>query len=132
MKAIEEAITRLEQERSAFNAKIDGKIEGLKESLRIIRKEPEKEIESSAQTEDLRRRQRRGNLKETVIDLLEESAEKGLTTEECISNAKSTKSIELVPGSVSSLLSRLKQLDVVFFDGSRYRLKKYQWPRHVA
>jgi hypothetical protein len=45
---------------------------------------------------------------------------------------KSSKGVDLVPGSVSSLLSRLKNDDVLFFDGSRYRLKRYAGPKHAA
>jgi hypothetical protein len=40
--------------------------------------------------------------------------------------------IELIHGSVSSLLSRLKTDGVMFFDGQVYRLKQYAGPRQAA
>jgi hypothetical protein len=125
MKAIEEAIARLEAERAAFNARIDGRIEGLREALRL-------QSGAVAIAElPIRKRTRRGNLKETVIDLLTEVGDKGLNAEECVSLAKS-KGIDLLQGSVSSLLSRLKSDTVIFFDGARYRLKQYAGPRNAA
>jgi hypothetical protein len=126
MKAIEAAIQRLEREKAEFNAKIDGKIEGLREALRIQAGDPSAQME-----EAVRRRTRRGNLKQTVIDLLTEVGDKGLNAESCVPLAKS-KGVDLLQGSVSSLLSRLKNDDIVFFDGSRYRLKKFAGPRHAA
>jgi hypothetical protein len=121
MKAIEDAIAKLENDR----ARIDGQIEGLKQALKL----------SSglvvAQEFAVQRRTRRGNLKETVLDLMEEAAEHGLTTDECVQKAKE-KDISLVPSSVSSLLSRLKSDGHLFFDGSRYRLKQYAGPKQAA
>jgi len=121
MKAIEDAIAKLENDR----ARIDGQIEGLKQALKL----------SSglvvAQEFAVQRRTRRGNLKETVLDLMEEAAERGLTTDECVQKAKE-KDISLVPSSVSSLLSRLKSDGLLFFDGSRYRLKQYAGPKQAA
>jgi hypothetical protein len=122
MKAIYDSIARLEAER----ARIDGHIAGLREALRLHSGESQEPVEAEP-----RKRQRRGSLKETVLSLLEEVGDKGLTTEQCITIAKS-KGIELVPGSVSSLLSRLKTDDILFFDGQVYRLKRYAGPRQAA
>jgi hypothetical protein len=123
MKAIEEAIARLEAER----ARIDGKIEGLREAIRLQAGGGNNIPEASE-----RKRARRGNLKESVLDLAKTVGDRGLTADECVTMARETKGIELVPASVSSLLSRLKNDGVVFFDGERYRLKQYAGPRNAA
>lgn len=127
MKLIEAAIARLEAERANFNARIDGKIEGLREAAGL-----KEGVQPVMEDPVLRRRARRGDLKETVLSIAEDVGEKGLTTEECVALAKSGKGIDLVPGSVSSLLSRLKQDGVMFFDGQRYRLKQFAGPRQAA
>jgi hypothetical protein len=127
MKAIDEAIARLENERAAFNARIDGRIEGLREAQRLQSGTP-------LPTEILvqpRVRSRRGDLKETVLSLAQEAAEKGLTTESCVAAAKA-RGVDLIQASVSSLLSRLKNDGVMFFDGQVYRLKQYAGPRQAA
>jgi hypothetical protein len=121
MKAIEDAITKLETER----ARIDGQIEGLKQALKLS------SGSNVAQEFTVHKRTRRGNLKETVLDLMGEAAECGLTTAECVQKAKE-KDIVLVPSSVSSFLSRLKSDGFLFFDGSRYRLKQYAGPKQAA
>ena len=126
VKALEEAIARLEAERATFNNRIDGKIEGLREAIRLQGGAP------PAAEIEVRQRVRRGNLKDTVLDLAQEAAERGLTTEECVLLAKRDKGISLVPASVSSLLSRLKHDGVMFFDGQRYRLKQFAGPRSAA
>ena len=55
-----------------------------------------------------------------------------MTPPECVAAAKAKRGIELDRGSVSSLLSRLKKDGVLFYDGSRYRLKEYAGPRQAA
>lgn len=122
MKAILETIARLENDR----ARIDGQIDGLRQALKL-------QFGTVAPYEiDAIKRTRRGKLKETVLDLITESAEKGLTTYECVSKAKAERGIALVNSSVSSLLSRLKSDDILFFDGRRYSLKQYAGPKHAA
>ena len=121
MRALEEAIAKLETQR----AHIDGQIEGLKQALRL------QSGGNSTPDAEAPKRTRRGNLKETVLDLVSGAADIGLTTDECVAKAKE-KGIILVPSSVSSLLSRLKSDDVLFFDGSRYRLKRYAGPKQAA
>jgi hypothetical protein len=127
MKAIEQAIARLEAERATFNARIDGRIEGLREALRLQGGDASPVFDGG-----VRKRTRRGNLKETVLELAEQAGDRGLIAEECVAMAKETKGIELVLGSVSSLLSRLKNDKVLFFDGQRYRLQKFSGPKQVA
>jgi hypothetical protein len=126
MKAIEEAIIRLEGERAAFLSRIDGRIEGLREALRLHGGESQFVADPL-----VRRRARRGNLKETVLGLAGEVEDRGLTAEGCVAMAKG-KGIDLVQGSVSSLLSRLKNDGVMFFDGQVYRLKQYAGPKSAA
>lgn len=124
MKAIEEAIAKLEAER----AHIDGRIQGLREALRL----QSGGVSTIDRGVSDRKRIRRGNLKETVLDIAEEVGDRGITAEECVALARTNKGIDLVPGSVSSLLSRLKNDDVLFYDGQRYRLKKFSGPRQAA
>ncbi len=128
VKAIEEAIVRLEADRALAIASFDGRIEGLKQALRL---HTGAASTSNPFSTAEKKRIRRGNLKETVLSLAQEVAENGMSSEECITLAKE-RGIDLVPGSVSSLLSRLKNDGVVFFDGQRYRLKEYAGPRQAA
>lgn len=76
------------------------------------------------------KRFRRGDLKDIVISLFDEAGESGLSTQACIKWAKDRRGVDLSPASVSSLLSRLKADNVLFFDGERYRLKRYAGPRN--
>ena len=123
MKVIEEEISRLARERDALTHKI----EGLQLALRLARGEGQAPPAAPEAT-----RQRRGGVKETVLDLISEAAETGMTPPECVAAAKAKRGIELDRGSVSSLLSRLKKDGVLFYDGSRYRLKEYAGPRQAA
>lgn len=66
----------------------------------------------------------KGSVKTTVLDLLEEVGRSGLNAATAVDLAK-TKGVELERGSVSSLLSRLKTDEIVTYDGSAYRLKKF-------
>lgn len=67
----------------------------------------------------------RSNVKQTVLDLLEKSAEKGINASAAVEIA-ATSGVSLERGTVSSLLSRLKNEGVVVYDGSVYRLVKYR------
>ena len=127
MKAIEQAIARLEAEKAAWNSHVDGRLEGLREALRLQGGVVPMPIQDVAQ-----KRTRRGNLKETVLDIAAQVAEKGMTSEECVSLAKDTKGVELIRESVSSLLSRRISDGVMFFDGHRYRLMQFSGPRQAA
>lgn len=66
----------------------------------------------------------KGSVKTAVLDLLEDVGRSGLNAASAVDLAKA-KGIDLDRGSVSSLLSRLKTDEVVVYDGSVYRLKKY-------
>jgi hypothetical protein len=127
MKAIEAAIARLEAEKAAFNQRIDGRLEGLREALRL-----QGGASPSVPEESASKRTRRGDLKGTVLALAEQAGENGLTAEECVAMALEQKGITLLLGSVSSQLSRLKTDNVMFFDGQRYRLKQFAGPRQAA
>ena len=123
MKAIEDEVARLRAQRDALN----GKIDGLETALRMMKRQP---------GEDLRvpvaERQRRGDVKNTVLEAVTASMDRGITVNECLSMADLEHGIKLDRASVSSLLSRLKRDDVLFYDGDRYRLKKYAGPRQAA
>lgn len=123
MKAIEEAIVRLKTQRDALTSEI----RGMETALKIAKGEP------LGDEKDLRvpsvERHRRGNVKTTVLDIVAEAADRGITVNECVTVADVDRGINLDRGSVSSLLSRLKKDDVLFYDGDRYRLKKYAGPK---
>ena len=78
------------------------------------------------------KRFRRGDLKDIVLALFDEAGEGGLSTQACIRWAKDRRGVDLAPASVSSLLSRLKADNILFFDGERYRLKRYAGPRNPS
>lgn len=69
----------------------------------------------------LKRRAPRSNVKQTVISLLEQVGDNGLNAASAVELAASS-GIELERGSVSSLLSRLKNEGIVGYDGIAYRL----------
>lgn len=75
---------------------------------------------------------RRGDLKDVVLSLYDEAGEVGLSSAECVAAAKEKRGTDLQPASVSSLLSRLKADGVLFYDGERYRLKRFAGPRSAA
>jgi hypothetical protein len=122
MRAIQEAIARLEVERTTFNARIDGRIEGLREALRI-------QSGAMPDASSVLRKARRGDLKDAIHDILVKAGDRGVTAEECVEYAKIERRLELNQASVSSTLSRLKNDGVAFFDGQRYRLKEYAGPK---
>lgn len=122
MKVIQAAIERLEAEREAYNVRIDGKIEGLREAIRL-QSGGTAHVSPSG-------RARRGALKDMVLLIADEVGKAGVSAEECVDLAK-RKGVALKLGSVSSLLSRLKQDDVLFFDGDRYRLKQFAGPKQA-
>ena len=133
MKAIEEEIARVTQQRDALSNRIDG----LKRALSLINGDTAvltadlQHNESQLKAEVHKTRQRRGGLKNTVLDIVGDQAEQGLTVNECVAIAAKA-GTTLDRASVSSLLSRLKKDDVLFYDGERYRLKQYAGPRHAA
>ena len=124
MKAMEERLRLMIAERDALN----NQIEGAKIMLRLLRGEIDAPASETAQSH----RKRRGNVKETVLDLIMQSAENGLSAVDCVEVARRQLNIELDRASVSSLLSRLKKDDILFYDGIKYRLKQYAGPRQAA
>ena len=121
MQAIKDEIARITKERDALT----NKLEGLRSALALITGETE------AASVSPKARQRRGNLKAVVLDIVAAQAERGVTVVECVALGKE-RGETLDRGSVSSLLSKLKAIDVLFYDGERYRLKQYAGPRQAA
>lgn len=67
----------------------------------------------------------RSNVKQTILDLLEKAGEEGLNAAMAVETAARS-GVSLERGTVSSLLSRLKNENVVVYDGSVYRLKAFR------
>lgn len=66
----------------------------------------------------------KGSVKIRVLKMLEDQERSGLNAARAVEISEA-EGDPLDRGSVSSLLSRLKHDDVVVYDGSNYRLKKY-------
>lgn len=79
---------------------------------------------NEAPKEPTTKRAAKGSVKVRVLDLLEKQGRSGLNAARAVELSEASGDV-LDRGSVSSLLSRLKQDDVVAYDGSNYRLKKY-------
>lgn len=75
----------------------------------------------SGEPEPTKRRAPRANVKQAVLDLLQEVRHAGLNAAMAVDMAKE-RGVELERGSVSSLLSRLKNEGVVSYDGVVYKL----------
>jgi hypothetical protein len=88
--------------------------------------------EQTAEPPPPRVRSKRGDVKETVLAVVTDAAAAGVTAAECVELALAKHGAKLQPSTVSSLLSRLKADDVLFYDGERYRLKQYAGPRSAA
>lgn len=71
-----------------------------------------------------KKRAKRANVKRTVLDLLTAVGEKGLNAAIAVEMA-ANEGIDLDRGSVSSLLSRLKNEGTVTYDKEVYRLKEH-------
>src|SRR5918912_649983 len=121
-----DTIKILRERRDKARAELEAARERYDELETLLRLMGDTETEAPPATE---RKPRRGNLKEIVLSLFEEAGEAGLSSHGCVSCAREKRGVELQPASVSSLLSRLKADDVLFYDGERYRLKKYAGPR---
>jgi hypothetical protein len=67
----------------------------------------------------------RSNVKQTILDLLEQAGANGLNAASAVETAAKA-GVSLDRGSVSSLLSRFKNEGVVVYDGSAYRLAKFK------
>ena len=83
--------------------------------LDMLGEEPQKAIAKRAP---------KGSVKIRVLELLESQGRSGLNAAKAVELSEANGDA-LDRGSVSSLLSRLKQDGVVVYDGSNYRLKKH-------
>ena len=70
------------------------------------------------------KRAAKGSVKVRVLEMLEAQGRSGLNAAKAVELSEA-EGDALDRGSVSSLLSRLKQDNVVVYDGSNYRLQKY-------
>lgn len=109
------------------------KMKDMRERLDIIRREIEKlqaqeslllDMLGEEPTKTVVKRAPKGSVKIRVLELLESQGRSGLNAAKAVELSEGNGDA-LDRGSVSSLLSRLKQDDVVVYDGSNYRLKKY-------
>lgn len=73
----------------------------------------------------LKKRAPRSNVKNLVLNLLEEAGEAGLVATSAVEMAEK-RGEHLERGTVSSLLSRLKHDQIVRYDGNAYRLSKFE------
>lgn len=109
------------------------RMKDMKERLDGIRREIEKLQAQEALLLDMlgeqpekttQKRAPKGSVKVKVLELLESQGRSGLNASKAVElSLRGNEPLDR--GSVSSLLSRLKQDDVVVYDGSNYRLKKY-------
>ncbi|WP_224825543.1 hypothetical protein [Cognatishimia sp. MH4019] len=116
------------------------KMKDLRERLKGIRREIDKhqreteklqaqealvlDLLGEEPTKKTGRRAPKGSVKVRVLEMLEAQGRSGLNAAKAVELSEASGD-PLDRGSVSSLLSRLKQDDVVVYDGSNYRLKKY-------
>lgn len=114
MKALIEERARLLGELEALK----NKIAGLDLAISIIQKN------APTSRTDLVPVSRRSGVKGFVLDLLRERGSEGLNAAIAVDIA-SARGVLMDRASVSSLLSRLKNEDVVSYDDNVYRLKKY-------
>jgi hypothetical protein len=109
------------------------KMKDMKERLDNIRREIEKLQAQESLLLDMMgeepvkvatKRAPKGSVKVRVLELLESQGRSGLNAARAVELTEAAGDA-LDRGSVSSLLSRLKQDGVVVYDGNNYRLKKY-------
>jgi hypothetical protein len=113
----------MRQEYAIATARLQGRIESIKAALAIARDEPVPGVP------DVKSRMPRGAVKAHVIRLVTENAERGLVATDLVDLAKA-QGIELDRGSVSSLLSKLKEDGVFDHEkGGGYRPAKPASPK---
>lgn len=109
------------------------KMKDMKERLESIRREIEVlqgqerlllDMLGEDQPKATPKRAPKGSVKVRVLEMLESQGRSGLNAAKAVELSEA-ESDALDRGSVSSLLSRLKQDGVVVYDGSNYRLRKY-------
>lgn len=108
---------RLLQEREALLRQrdaLDSEIKGLERAIALIADEEVKPGSGG----------KRPQVKNIVLDLLEDVGTTGLDASTAVALADA-KGLTIERNSVSSLLSRLKKDEVIDYDGSKYRLKKF-------
>jgi hypothetical protein len=67
----------------------------------------------------------RSNVKQTILELLEQAGADGINAASAVEKSARA-GVTLERGTVSSLLSRLKNEGIVIYDGSVYRLAKHK------
>jgi len=119
-KATKVHMERLKEQRNQLIAEMEAlknKIAGLEMAMSLLN-------DDAIPVGGEQQRSRRTNVKETILDLLEESGTTGLNAATAVEIAR-RRGVELDRGSVSSLLSRFKRDDLVVYENDRYRLKKF-------
>lgn len=117
MKPLEELRDKLK----ADIATLQAQLEGVEMSLRALNGEDASTLTARGK----RTRAPRSNVKQYLLTLLDEVGADGLNASSAVERA-TAKGDQIERGTVSSLLSRLKNDGVVFYDGSVYRLTKHQ------
>lgn len=115
-------------------ARMSNQMKMLNDRLEQVRREIEKLKANDAMLLDMigevsgepkvKSRARRSNVKQTVLALLEQVGATGLNAALAVELAAQS-GTSLERGTVSSLLSRLKNEGVVVYDGTVYRLKQH-------
>ena len=109
------------------------KVKDMKERLEDIRREIGKlqaqealllDMMGEEPIEKTTKRAPKGSVKSRVLEMLETQGRNGLNAAKAVELSEAGGE-PLDRGSVSSLLSRLKQDGVVAYDGKNYRLKRY-------
>jgi hypothetical protein len=113
MKQLEELRDRIRQQIEALQQNL----EGIEMSIRTLAGE-------SAE-KPVRARAARSNVKNAVLELLQQVKKNGLNASMVVDIWLEKKGEKLERGSVSSLLSRFKSDGAVVYDGKLYRLKEY-------
>ena len=117
-------LQRLREELVAVQAEIrslQGREAGLQRAISIVSDDPvlTEEMIGNSGT----KRKRRSPIKDIVLRLLQENAERGLVAIDLVELAKA-QGITLDRNSVSSILSRFKRDGVLDYDGKVYRPKR--------
>ncbi|MBY0349492.1 hypothetical protein [Tabrizicola sp.] len=94
--------------------KIKAQEELIRDMIREARGEPKVKLRAP-----------RSNVKQTILNLLDQAGAVGLNAATAVETSAKA-GVTLERGTVSSLLSRLKNEGVVSYDGSVYRLTKYK------
>ena len=117
-------LQRLKEELTDVQAEIRtllGREAGLKRAIAIVSDDPTLPDDVVATSDATRKR--RSPIKDIVLRLLQENAERGLVAIDLVELAKA-QGITLDRNSVSSILSRFKRDGVLDYDGKVYRPKR--------